>query len=118
MSTVMINLEKGRPKVDAAMTKLRLELATLRRIGAHTVKIIHGYGSSGTGGSIRTATHVYLSELLKDDKIKAFCMGEHFGPFEQAGRQMIELVPDLRKDPDWGQQNEGITIVVLHGSKN
>jgi hypothetical protein len=47
MATVLINLENGHPKVEPAMTRLRLELATLRRIGVHTVKIIHGYGSPG-----------------------------------------------------------------------
>jgi DNA-nicking Smr family endonuclease len=56
MATTLINLEHGRPKVESAMMKLRLELATLRRIGVRTVKIIHGYGSTGNGGAIRQTT--------------------------------------------------------------
>ncbi|MEA4889706.1 MAG: hypothetical protein VB070_09620 [Clostridiaceae bacterium] len=95
------------------MMKLRLELSTLRRIGVHTVKIIHGYGSTGTGGSIRQATQQYLCEQLKDDKIMAFCPGEAFGPFENAGRHILTLAPSFRQDPDWGRQNDGITVVVL-----
>ena len=95
------------------MFKLRLELNTLKRIGVQSVKIIHGYGSTGTGGAIRTATRQFLYEQLKNQSIKAFCHGESFGPFENAGRQIITLVPALYKDPDWGRQNDGITMVVL-----
>jgi len=113
MAATLINLEEGRPKVDAAMMKLRLELATLRRIGVHTVKIIHGYGSTGFGGSIRQATHLFLCEQLHAGKIKAYCPGECFGPFENNGRNIIAMAPAFRQDPDWGRQNDGITIVIL-----
>ncbi len=113
MAATLINLETGRPKVESAMIRLRLELATLRRIGIHTVKIIHGYGSTGVGGSIRQATHQFLCEQQKAGKIKAFCPGERFGPFENNGRRIVGLAPAFRQDPDWGNQNDGITVVIL-----
>lgn len=113
MAATLINLENGRPKVDSALLKLRLEITTLRRIGVKTVKIIHGYGSTGVGGSIRLATHQFLSEQQQAGKIKAFCPGEHFGPFENNGRQMVTMSPAFRQDPDWGRQNDGITVVIL-----
>lgn len=113
MASSTINLEQGLPTVDSALMRLRLELSTLRRTGISTIKIIHGYGSSGTGGAIRIATRQFLSEQLKDGKIKAYCAGEVFGPFESSGRNLVHLAPSLRKDPDWGSQNEGVTLVVL-----
>ncbi len=113
MTTAVINIEKDKPKVEAALFKLKLELSTLRRIGVKTVKIIHGYGSSGQGGAIRLAAHEYLCEQLKKKAIKAFCPGENFGPFESAGRDIVEIAPVLHKDSDWGRQNDGITVVVL-----
>lgn len=113
MAARLINLEEGRPPVDSAIMRLKLQLATLRRVGVKTVKIIHGYGSSGTGGAIKQATQQYLGEQLRDRKIKAFCPGEIFGPFENRGRQIVELAPDFRQDPDWGRQNDGITVIVL-----
>ena len=67
----------------------------------------------GTGGAIRTATRQFLSEQLKEGKIKAYCAGEVFGPFESSGRTIVHLAPALRKDTDWGNQNDGITLVVL-----
>jgi len=93
--------------------KLKLELATLRRVGVQTVKIIHGYGSTGDGGAIRIAARNFLCEQLEANRIKAFCPGENFGPFESSGRKMIALAPSLRQDPDWGRQNDGITIVIM-----
>lgn len=113
MSTAVINLEKGRPKVESAVFKLKLELSTLKRIGVRTVKIIHGYGSSGSGGAIRLATRQLLCDQLKTHAIKAYCPGENFGPFENAGRQIVAMAPALHKDADWGRQNDGITVVVL-----
>lgn len=114
MAATLINLEHGRPKVESAMIKLRLEFATLRRIGVKTVKIIHGYGSTGVGGSIRLATHQFLSEQQQAGKIKAFCPGESFGPFENNGRKIVSLAPAFRQDPDWGRQNDGVTVVILN----
>ncbi|MGI6325852.1 MAG: Smr/MutS family protein [Saccharofermentanales bacterium] len=113
MAVRLINIEHGYPKVEEAIKKLKFELSTLRRTKVRTVKVIHGYGSSGTGGSIRQATRRYLSEQQQSGRIKAFCAGESFGPFEATGRKMLELDPGLRKDPDWDRQNDGITIVLL-----
>jgi hypothetical protein len=113
MASSVINLEQGLPTVESALMRLRLELSTLRRTGISTIKIIHGYGSSGTGGAIRLATRQFLSEQLKEGKIKAYCAGESFGPFENAGRSIVHLAPALRKDTDWGSRNDGVTLVVL-----
>lgn len=109
----IINLEQDRPNVETAMRKLRMELSTLRRLGVHGVKIIHGYGSSGSGGAIRAATHAYLRERVKETWIRAYCPGERFGPFENVGRQIVTMIPAFRQDSDWGRQNDGITVVVL-----
>ncbi len=113
MATVVVNLEEGKPKVEDALTKLKLELATLRRIGVKTVKVIHGYGSSGSGGAIRDAVRQHLFDQLNNKHIRTFCPGEQFGPFENQGREMVEAMPALHRDPDWGRHNEGITMVIL-----
>jgi hypothetical protein len=113
MSMQVINLEKGMPKSDEAVMKLKLELMTLRRIGVDSVKIVHGYGSTGKGGKIRLNARKYLRNLQNEGKIKFFCPGELFGPFETDGRKAIELEPALRNDSDWARSNDGITIVIL-----
>jgi hypothetical protein len=113
MAASIINIEDGMPKVDGAMKKLKLELNTMRRIGIHQVKVIHGYGSTGTGGSLKSATHECLRVMKSEGRIKGFCPGEQFGPFEKTGRSLIEMCPAFRNDPDWARANDGVTIVVL-----
>lgn len=113
MATQIINIEKNYPTVEEAMNRLRLEMSTLRRIGVKSVKIIHGYGSTGVGGSIRQASRQYLKKLEMDHRIKALCVGEHFGPFEQDGRDILGFDKSFRSDPDWARYNDGITLVVL-----
>ena len=49
-----VNLEAGKPIVDQAIRRLTFEISHSRSLGCSVLKIIHGYGSSGTGGRIRT----------------------------------------------------------------
>ncbi|MBP5493295.1 MAG: Smr/MutS family protein [Clostridiales bacterium] len=113
MAASIINIKEGMPKVDVAVRKLRLELNTLRRVGVRQVKIIHGYGSTGKGGVIKTAAHEVLRTMQTDGKVRTFCPGEQFGPFETLGRTIVEQCPAFRNDPDWAKSNDGITVVLL-----
>lgn len=113
VATQIINIEKNYPTVDEAMNRLRLEISTLKRIGVKSAKVIHGYGSTGNGGAIRQASRLYLKKMHLDKKISGMCLGEHFGPFEKDGREMLNLDKTLRSDPDWARQNDGITVIVF-----
>ena len=63
----VVNLEDGKPRVDAAIRRLTYELAHTRACGCTVLKIIHGYGSSGAGGRIRAVsyTHLTLPTILR-----------------------------------------------------
>ena len=65
LSVKELNLEQGMPTVDAAMGWLEAELAAARKMGRPALKLIHGYGSSGRGGKIRTACRGYLREQAR-----------------------------------------------------
>ena len=56
-----VNLELGKPTVNAAIKRLTFELHHSRSLGCAALKIIHGYGSSGTGGRIRVEARSYLA---------------------------------------------------------
>ena len=49
----VVNLEDGMPKAEQARLRMQHELALARGQGVVAVKLIHGYGSSGTGGALR-----------------------------------------------------------------
>jgi len=109
----IINLESGMPNSLDAMNTLNNRIYSERATGARCVKIIHGYGSTGKGGVIRKACRQKLSEYKRRGIIKDICFGENLGPFSEEGRRFAEGCPEVRKDADWGRENDGITIVMF-----
>ena len=63
-----LNLELGRPDAAEAIRRLAAEVKAARKMGTPAMKLIHGYGSSGKGGRIRTASRRYLEMEDKPDK--------------------------------------------------
>ena len=107
----IINLESGMPDVSTALSRLQNGLYAARATGDRQAKIIHGYGSTGRGGAIRSAVRSELRSYRRRGVIKAFCPGEEFGPFSQGGRDMVFKDPSFKNDRDWARSNDGITIV-------
>ena len=106
-----INLEAGMPDSLSAMNTLNNRIYAERATGARCIKIIHGYGSTGKGGAIKIACHRKLNEYCRRGIIKDFCPGEDLGPFSARGRDFAVSCPEVRRDIDWGMDNEGITII-------
>lgn len=108
-----VNLELGRPFVEQAIKRLSFELHQSRRMGFHAVKFIHGYGSSGTGGRIRTEVRKYLTRLKTSGEIQDFIPGECFSIFEEPTRRAFARCDALRQDRDLERYNNGVTFVLL-----
>lgn len=110
---VTYNLEEGHPDVETARRQLHAALRGVggRRSGA--VKLIHGYGSRGSGGRIRSMVRRELALLLEQGKVRAVVPGELFSPFEPVGQRAILLCFELTKDRDYQKCNQGITMVIL-----
>ena len=108
-----INLETGMPTAQAAMNTLNNRIYAERATGVKCIKIIHGYGSTGKGGAIKTACRQKLTEYMRRGVIKDMCAGEDLGPFSEEGRRLAAACPEVRRDIDWGMDNNGITIVIF-----
>jgi hypothetical protein len=108
-----INLEEGMPTADKAIRRLTFELNRSVTLGTSVVKIIHGYGSSGTGGRIRTEARDYLSRLKKRGDIQDYIPGEEFSIFCESTRNAFSVCDSLRKDRDLERHNNGVTFIVL-----
>ncbi len=113
MVLTVINLEQGMPTVEAAMARLSQALRTAKATGRPVLKVIHGYGSSGKGGSIRQAVHRDLESRRLRGQVRLVIPGEEFSPFGDSARKAIDLYPDLRRDRDYARTNQGVTIVVV-----
>lgn len=108
-----LNLEAGMPPVEEAIGRLRTGLQEMKVSRVKVVKLIHGYGSTGRGGRIRTAVRNELAEMKRRGLIRDFIHGENFGPTDAACRRLAEQEKRITRDPDYGSMNHGITMVVL-----
>ena len=109
----VVNLEAGMPTVATAQSLLSQSLRTAKANGTRLVKLIHGYGSTGKGGAIRSAVRRELEERQRQGQILCYIPGDEFSPFYENARQAVYKYPELTKDRDYTRTNQGITIVVL-----
>jgi len=77
------------------------------------LKVIHGYGSTGTGGVLRFAIRGYLRQRKDKKEIVAFVNGESWSSFDERSKLLFTRVPELVVDSDVGRGNKGITLVLL-----
>jgi hypothetical protein len=101
------------PQVAEALQRLHRELAFARQQNETTLKIIHGYGSSGAGGDIRIAIQKRVHELAAENKIRACIFGEDWSKSHDESWKLLQSQPALKSDHDLGRRNRGITIVLL-----
>lgn len=108
-----VNLEEGMPKVEEARLRMEHELHLARQQGYAAVKLIHGYGSSGVGGTLRIEVQKELRTLEEKRAIRACIAGEDWRVSEETTWSLLKRFPEWKLEPDLGKSNRGITIVVL-----
>jgi hypothetical protein len=108
-----VNLELGMPTVHEALIRLSAELDIARRDNSKILKFIHGYGSTGAGGDLRIAIQKRLRDLAQSGQIHACIFGENWTKSDDTTWKLLASTPDLKRDPDLGRSNRGITVVVL-----
>lgn len=110
---ITVNLEEGRPTAEVALKRLFSEIHRARAERVKVIKLIHGYGSSGTGGVLRIAVRKELERLIKKGLVQFFVPGENFEIFSTDTIKMLDTCEKLRSDRDLGRFNSGITMVLL-----
>jgi hypothetical protein len=108
-----VNIKEDMPTVDIALQRLETALRPRGKSGA-LIKIVHGYGSTGVGGKIRTAVRQRLRTKKASGAIRDFIPGEEFSMFDSATQKALALHhKELTADRDYNRSNEGITVVIL-----
>src|SRR5690349_9243392 len=108
-----INLKAGSPTVDDARRRLLAELNAAQKAGVTLLKVIHGWGSGGEGGTLGPAIRRSLRLRVKEGKARIVVPGERFSSDTLEGRELAQRNPAVRGDPDFNRANPGITIVEL-----
>ena len=92
------NIEKYMPTVYQAEILVKNNLETYRRQGIKAFKIIHGYGSTGKGGALRTGIRNYLDQLKGAKIIADYIPGEDWSAFNETTRKVLDLDNSFRKE--------------------
>ena len=108
-----MNIKFDLPTANDAIRRVTYNILNGKTLGASAIKIIHGYGSTGKGGKIRTEARRYLADQRRRGLIRDFICGEDFSIFDEGTRSAFLVCDDLRRDSDLDRHNNGITIIIL-----
>ena len=108
-----INLEEGRPVVEVALTRLQEIVEDCARNKVNVLTLIHGYGSSGKGGVIRTECRKMLDFFKARGVISEYISGEDFSRRSGGVKSLIRRYPQLATDRHLNKGNRGITLVLF-----
>jgi hypothetical protein len=108
-----INIKYDMPDVNTAIRRVTHGIYSSKELGAGALKLIHGYGSTGKGGKIRSKTREYLIEQKNKRVVRDIITGENFSIFDEATRAAFLLCDELRRDSDLERHNNGVTFVIL-----
>jgi hypothetical protein len=108
-----LNLEAGLPTLEEARRRLLVELEAARHHGIRLLKVVHGYGSGGSDGTLCVGIRRSLRLRIKEGKAVHFVPGERFSTDAVEARELLRKYPSLRSDRDLNRANPGITVVEL-----
>lgn len=108
-----LNVKKDMPPADVAVANLEIEIEALTNTEYGLIKVIHGYGSHGKGGEIRSQVRERLKQLKKSKKILDYIEGEKFGRQAIDKFDIVKNFPQLILQNDIKNYNNGITLVIL-----
>src|SRR5690349_11990806 len=113
MAVHTLNLEAGLPTLEEARRRLLVEMEAAKQRGIRVLKVIHGYGSSGSAGALCVGIRRSLRLRIKEGKAIRFLPGERFSTETVETREWLQKYPSLRHDRDLNRANPGITVVEL-----
>ena len=110
-----VDLEQGAPLVEEAMEKLTFAVRAGAAAGLRALILVHGYGSSGSGGRIGRAVREGLEANHWADRVEEFIYCEDLlqgSPrLAHLPRHRAALERELRRSRMLG--NSGATVLLL-----
>ena len=113
MDYKIINLKENSPTVEQAIAIFEINITACKLEGVKVLKVIHGYGSHGVGGTICCSLRKKLAQLKKSKLIRDFLLGQEWDMSNEKCINILTNLKDCYLDEDLGKSNPGITIVIL-----
>jgi hypothetical protein len=107
---VLVNIEMGYPSAEKALRDMINRLSTCKRQGVRAVILVHGYGSSGAGGKIKTAVRSKLKEPSLTGLVRKYCGGEDWIANKKG---LLDICSHLKSFEARIAGNPGVTVVLL-----
>lgn len=109
----IVNIKKDNPNVDYALYLVDEEIRYSRAVGNQVVLIIHGYGSHGQGGAIKSGIKSYLPMLKKQGIIKEYVFGENWGDLNETKLKIERIAPELILNENLYLINSGVSVILI-----
>jgi hypothetical protein len=108
-----VNLKADQPTLVEARARLDAEISIAKCSGLVALKVVHGYGSSGKGGTLKRGLRESLERRAREGRIRGWIAGEDWEIFHARTRDVLAEAPGADRDVDLGRGNPGVTIVLL-----
>lgn len=111
MSSPVLSIDVAHPPLHPDLVEQRLleAFATVRNSPAlRVIKVVHGYGSSGRGGSTAGVVRNWAFRMRK--RLLAVIPGEEFSRFDAATQRMRAQTGPFQ-DSDLDAANRGVTYL-------
>jgi hypothetical protein len=112
--TVVLNVKRDNPSTEEALDHLTKALRRSSELGIKAIILIHGYGSSGTGGKIKWVIHDALDNNLFSDRVDEYFFGEEVSYGSPSYRDLLKRRPSLKSHlQHFKEGNAGMTVLLL-----
>jgi len=108
-----VNVEAGLPSITEGLVRLEGDIMRAKQAGIRVVRVIHGWGSTGTGGKLRDACRAFLQRQLAAKRIRSIVHGDDYSRSAVSARELMSRWPDLKASERSDTNNPGITFVEL-----
>jgi hypothetical protein len=108
-----VDIGHGRETTDQARVILERDFNASFKREDHFLVVIHGHGSSGKGGEIKTMVRNYAGAMVSMRRIKEFVQGEHLRQGSYVASEVARRHPRIKQLRDWNAANPGVTIFIF-----
>ena len=113
MQLITIDIKSEQQSVKEAIAQFLVEMEAYQKGGFKVMKVIHGYGSHGVGGAIRTAFLKECQNLKNRGKIYDFTCCDKWIDKNPVKKIAINYCTDLLADSELYRINPGCSIIIL-----
>lgn len=108
-----INVKEHMPNSEYGLFLMLQEISFAKKEGNRVLIVIHGYGSHGQGGAIRSLIRDTLKEMKSKAEICDFIEGERWAESAEKVKSLYQEFPSLVLNENLQNLNSGVTVIFV-----